>query len=70
MLTPAEIDATLNVPQYSKEKSKTRETIDQMRDDFASGQGVLPTVLGGAAAVPALLSTIKIKQPPVNEIPL
>ena len=70
MLTPLDIDAALNAPQYSTEKSKSRERIDQHINDFSNGQGTLATIAGGAMAIPAALSTIKMKEIPTREIPL
>ncbi len=67
-LTTTDIDAALRAP--SDEKSETRKRIDETKEKFMRGEGVLPKVVGGAAAVPALLSNLKSKEVKTTQIPL
>ena len=67
-LTQQDIDATLS--EGNREKTKTRQRIEKIKEDIATGQGVLPKVLGGAMIIPKAISNLKPREIPTKHVTL
>jgi len=65
-LTVNDINAALApTPQ---DKPPLRQHIEQFQQNLATGEGILPKVIAGAAMLPAAVSSLKMREMPTIKV--